>query len=127
MVPGMARVGADIRETDMQPLMTPPEVARLLGVSASWVYANKQRIGYVKVGAAVRFERSAVEGYALTCKRGPHDEEPDKWGSQSDTGKNVASGLSRKRTTVSDINARLQAQLKANGRRTSTPLPAKPH
>jgi predicted DNA-binding transcriptional regulator AlpA len=106
-------------------LLKPEDVAEKLGMSPSWVYANKAKIGFVKVGAAVRFEYSDVESYASRCKRGPHIEEP-QWESQSDTGKNAAAGSLRKRTTVSDINTRLQAHAKGSGRQGSTQLRAKP-
>jgi excisionase family DNA binding protein len=104
----------------MQPLLTPQEVAGLLGVSASWVYANKARIGFITIGKAVRFESDDVTRYALSRKRGPQHEER-KWESQSDTGKSATAGSSRKRTTVSDINARLQAPRKGKGRHANTP------
>ena len=104
----------------MQPLLTPQDVATLLGVSASWVYTNKARIGFITIGTAVRFDSADVERYAQSRKRGPQHEERMKWESQSDTGKAATSGLSRKRTTVSDINARLKGLRKAGGRQTST-------
>ncbi|BCB06754.1 hypothetical protein HHSLTHF2_06440 [Vreelandella venusta] len=103
----------------MQPLMTPQDVATLLGVSASWVYTNKAQIGFITIGKAVRFDSADVERYAQSRKRGPQHEER-KWESQSDTEKAATSGLSRKRTTVSDINARLQVIRKASVRQTST-------
>ncbi|MEH6641438.1 helix-turn-helix domain-containing protein [Vreelandella glaciei] len=104
----------------MQALLNPQEVANLLGVSASWVYANKARIGFITIGTAVRFESDDVTRYAQSRKRGPQHEER-KWESQSDTGKSAAVGSSRKRTTVSDINARLQAPRKGKSRQTNTP------
>lgn len=105
-------------------LLRPEEVAEKLGMSLSWVYSNKQNIGYIQFGKAVRFEQSAVESYAESCKRGPQNEER-KWESQSDTGKNAGVGSLRKRTTVSDINARLQATGKVKNKQTNTPHRAK--
>jgi predicted DNA-binding transcriptional regulator AlpA len=101
-------------------LLKPEDVAEKLGMSPSWVYANKAKIGFVKVGTALRFESDDVTRYALSRKRGPQHEER-KWESQSDTGKSAVVGSSRKRTTVSDINARLQAPRKVKSRRVNTP------
>jgi excisionase family DNA binding protein len=101
-------------------LLRPEQVAESLGMSPSWVYSNKHRIGFIQLGKAVRFEQSAVESYAESCKRGPQNEER-KWESQSDTGKNAVVGSLRKRTTVSDINARLQAPGKVKNKQTNTP------
>jgi excisionase family DNA binding protein len=44
-------------------LLTVPEVAEILGVSTGWVYANKARIGYSRIGGSVRFEPAAVQVY----------------------------------------------------------------
>ena len=101
-------------------LLRPEEVAEKLGMSLSWVYSNKHRIGFIQFGTAVRFDRDDVTRYAQSRKRGPQNEER-KWESQSDTGKSAVAGSSRKRTTVSDINARLQAPGKAKSRQRSTP------
>ncbi|WP_111414532.1 helix-turn-helix domain-containing protein [Halomonas lactosivorans] len=101
-------------------LLRPDQVAEWLGMSTSWVYGNKHRIGFVQIGSAVRFERSAVERYAESCKRGPQLEERDKWESQSDTGKRGTGGWSRKRTTVTDINERLRGIEKGSDRRGNT-------
>ncbi|WP_185858904.1 helix-turn-helix domain-containing protein [Vreelandella nanhaiensis] len=109
----------------MQPLLTPQDVATLLGVSSSWVYSNKSRIGFITIGTAVRFDSDDVTRYALSRKRGPQHDEERKWESQSDTEKAATSGSSRKRTTVSDINARLKAPRKVSARPTSTQRHAK--
>ena len=101
------------------PLLKPEQVAELLGMGISWVYSNKHRIGYIQLGNAVRFEQCEVERYAESCKRGPQNEER-KWESQFDTEKAVTNGSSRKRTTVSDINARLLATGKAKNRPANT-------
>ena len=108
----------------MERLLTPQEVATLLGVSTSWVYANKGALGYVMIGTAVRFDSADIERYAQSRKRGPQHEER-KWESQSDTGKAATSGSSRRRTTVSDINARLKATGRAKSRHANTPPHAK--
>ena len=107
-------------------LLRPEQVAEWLGMSLSWVYGNKHRIGFVQIGSAVRFEQSAVERYAESCKRGPQPEERDTWESQSDTGKRGTGGLSRKRTTVTDINDRLRGIEKGGDRRGSMPRSVKP-
>ena len=45
-------------------LLTPGEVAVLLRVPATWVYAHQQEIpGWVRLGRYVRFRRSAVEEF----------------------------------------------------------------
>lgn len=107
-------------------LLRPEQVAEWLGMSLSWVYSNKHRIGFVQFGTAVRFEQSAVERYAESCKRGPQPEERDTWESQSDTEKRGTGGLSRRRTTVSDINDRLREIEKESGKHGSTLRSAKP-
>lgn len=43
------------------PLLTAEEVAAMLQVPTTWVYANKERIpGYKRLGRYVRFVRAAV-------------------------------------------------------------------
>lgn len=105
--------------------MAPQEVADELGMSLSWVYENKHRIGYLQFGTAVRFERTDVEEYAGRCKRGPSNGERTKWESLCDTEKRGTAGLSRKRTTVSDINERLTDLGKGKSKRASTSRPAR--
>jgi len=101
-------------------LLKPEQVAERLGMSMSWVYGNKHQIGYVQMGSAIRFEECAVEGYAESCKRGPHNEER-KWESQSDTEKTATNGLLRKTTTVDDIKNRLRATEKAKNKPVNMP------
>ncbi|MBA2779399.1 helix-turn-helix domain-containing protein [Halomonas kenyensis] len=101
-------------------LLRPEQVAEWLGMSPSWVYGNKHRIGFVQIGSAVRFERSAVERYAESCKRGPLPEDRETWESQSDTGKRGTGGWSRKRTRVTDINERLRGIERGSARRGNT-------
>ncbi|SFT80108.1 helix-turn-helix domain-containing protein [Halomonas saccharevitans] len=108
-------------------LLRPDQVAERLGMSLSWVYVNKHKIGFVQFGTAVRFEQIAVERYAENCKRGPQPEERDTWESQSDTGKRGTGGWSRKRTTVTDINERLKGIERGSGRRGNTQRSAKPN
>ncbi|MBS9403713.1 hypothetical protein KG088_08730 [Halomonas sp. TRM85114] len=96
-------------------------------MSLSWVYSNKHKIGFVHIGTSVRFEQSAVERYAESCKRGPQPEERDTWELQSDTGKKGSGGWSRKLTTVSDINDRLRGIERGSGRRGNTQRSAKPN
>lgn len=43
-------------------LLTVQDVARILRVSPSWVYTNKARIGYVRVGG-LRFEPEDVRRF----------------------------------------------------------------
>ncbi|WP_422674273.1 helix-turn-helix domain-containing protein [Billgrantia sulfidoxydans] len=110
-----------VREADVtKAFLRPDQVAQRLGMSPSWVYSNKHRIGFVQIGTAVRFEQSVVERYAESCKRGPQPEERETWESQSDTGKRGTGGWSRKRTTVTDINERLRGIERGSDRRGST-------
>ena len=95
-------------------LLTTDEVAELLAMSPSWVYANKHRIGFVQFGSAVRFEQSAVERYAKSCRRGPQRKEDRKWDTQSRTGKIAAHGSSAARTTAS-VLSELFAQKEKQG------------
>jgi len=45
-------------------LMTPDEVARVLRVHRSWVYAHQQELpGFVRLGRYVRFRRIAIEEF----------------------------------------------------------------
>ncbi|MDT8895436.1 helix-turn-helix domain-containing protein [Halomonas sp. I1] len=106
-------------------LLTPEDVAQQLAMSLSWVYANKHRIGYHQIGTAIRFEPKDVAAYSEGCKRGPQTGGRNTWESLSATGRSETGGLSRKRTTVSDINKRLQGLEKGSARRTSTRPSAK--
>lgn len=60
------------------PLLTPQEVAELLGVPLSWVYKRTERgasnrMPHVKLGKYLRFERAALERWldqrAAVCGR----------------------------------------------------------
>ena len=86
------------------PLLRPEQVAERLGMSLSWVYANKPHIGFVQLGSAVRFEQSAVERYAKSCRRGPQRKEDRKWDTQSRTGKIAARGSSAAPSTASALS-----------------------
>lgn len=57
----------------MPRLLTADEVADLLPVTRSWVYAQarEERIPYVRLGRYVRFEQQAVEEWITTQRRGP--------------------------------------------------------
>lgn len=108
-------------------LLRPEQVARQLGMSLSWIYGHKHEIGFIQFGSAIRFEQGAVERYAESCKRGPQPEERDTWELQSDIGKRETGGWSRKRTTVSDISARLRGIEKGKGKRGNTLPNARPN
>lgn len=48
----------------MLKLLTPRDVARALGVSETWVYRNKEAIGFLRIGPRlVRFTEAAVLAY----------------------------------------------------------------
>jgi excisionase family DNA binding protein len=53
----MSPAGASLR------LMTAEEVAEILGVSRAYVYNEKWRIGFVKLGRVIRFRLEAVESF----------------------------------------------------------------
>jgi predicted DNA-binding transcriptional regulator AlpA len=56
---------------ELEKLLTPEQLAELLGVKLSWVYRHsapgcdppEQRLPSVKVGRKVRFERSAIQAW----------------------------------------------------------------
>jgi excisionase family DNA binding protein len=61
-------------EGRQEKLLTAPEVAEWLGVSARWVLAhaaglNRPVLPSVKLGKAVRFERGDVEEFIRQCAR----------------------------------------------------------
>jgi excisionase family DNA binding protein len=57
-----------------EPLLTVSDVARLLSVKASWVYAQvedpKSKLPFVRVGRYVRFESAAIAAYITGNRRG---------------------------------------------------------
>ena len=64
-------------------LLKTEEAARLLGVDAEWVRANRVALGAVKLGdgpkARLRFPREAIDAYLAARKVGaslPSDEQP---------------------------------------------------
>jgi excisionase family DNA binding protein len=62
----------------LRPLLTADEVAALLGVKRSWVYAEARagRIPHVRLGRYTRFSADSVEAWALERERGPVPERP---------------------------------------------------
>jgi excisionase family DNA binding protein len=65
-------VARDLRAipVDKTPLMTPDEVANVLRVHRSWVYAHQQEIpGLVRLGRYVRFRRVAIVEFL--CEKFP--------------------------------------------------------
>ena len=95
-------------------LLKPEQVAELLGMSPSWVYSNKQNIGYVQFGKAVRFELDAVTEYARGCRRDPQLKEDRKWDTQFHTGKIEVRGSSEQASTAS-VLSKLFAQKEKRG------------
>lgn len=57
----------------MNRLLTAQEVAQLLSVPTSWVYAEARagRIPHVRMGRYCRFARDSVEEWARALERGP--------------------------------------------------------
>jgi excisionase family DNA binding protein len=57
----------------MNRLLTAQEVAELLSVPASWVYAEARasRIPHVRMGRYCRFSRDSIEEWARGLERGP--------------------------------------------------------
>jgi len=68
---GMDNMETDPERIELQtsaiensPLMTPEEVAKVLRVHRSWVYAHQQDLpGLVRLGRYVRFRRIAIEEF----------------------------------------------------------------
>jgi len=54
-------------------LLTAEEVAALLQVTCSWVYAQtrRHRIPHLRLGRYVRYRRSALEGWMEEMERSP--------------------------------------------------------
>lgn len=57
----------------MRALLTADEVAALLGVKRSWVYAEARagRIPHLMLGRYTRFCADSIEAWALERERGP--------------------------------------------------------
>ncbi|MFM9270180.1 helix-turn-helix domain-containing protein [Halomonas elongata] len=89
----------------MDRLLTPDQVAEQLGMSQSWVYANKHRIGYHQIGTAIRFEPGDVAAYAKRCRCGPQIGEDRLWDTPSRKGRTVTRGSSAQRSTVTELSA----------------------
>ncbi len=49
-------------------LLTPTEVAEMLRLSRSKVYELKEKIGFLKIGGAVRFRSDAVVRFLEGCE-----------------------------------------------------------
>jgi predicted DNA-binding transcriptional regulator AlpA len=51
-------------DPDRNALATPVEVAKMLRVQATWVYAHQQELpGLLRLGRYVRFRRAAIEEF----------------------------------------------------------------
>ncbi len=62
----LALLGQEVQgaaPTDSPRLLDADEVAARLGIEKQFVYRNKQSLGAVRVGRAVRFPERAVEKY----------------------------------------------------------------
>ena len=76
------RIGAisvPAKNTEIDPLLHPTHVAKLLGVSLSWL--AKSRLNgtgprFVKIGRAVRYAHSAVREFILSRQRLSTSEQP---------------------------------------------------
>jgi predicted DNA-binding transcriptional regulator AlpA len=65
-------MSAATKTNELDPLLHPVQVAKLLGVSSSWL--AKSRLNgtgprFVKIGRAVRYAQSAVRDYILSRQR----------------------------------------------------------
>jgi predicted DNA-binding transcriptional regulator AlpA len=65
-------MNAPLKKNDIDPLLHPTEVAKILGVSNSWL--SKSRLTstgprFIKIGRAVRYTMSAVREYILSRQR----------------------------------------------------------
>ncbi len=52
----------------MTTLLTVSDVARMCKLSPSTIYSRKEKIGYLKIGGAVRFRPEDVAQYLDGCK-----------------------------------------------------------
>jgi excisionase family DNA binding protein len=66
-------VGAPEQHSVDDPLLTAGEVAALMRVTQSWVYAETRRNGlpHLRLGRYVRYRRSAIERWMDGVERGP--------------------------------------------------------
>jgi excisionase family DNA binding protein len=54
-------------DTDHDVLATPAEVAKMLRVPATWVYAHQNELpGLLRLGRYVRFRRTSIEQFLLS-------------------------------------------------------------
>jgi predicted DNA-binding transcriptional regulator AlpA len=65
-------MNAPLKTNDIDPLLHPPHVAKLLGVSESWL--AKSRLNgtgprFIKIGRAVRYAMSAVREFIKSRQR----------------------------------------------------------
>lgn len=60
-------------ESDDDRLLTAGDVAELMRVTRSWVYAEtrKNAMPHLRLGRYVRYRRSAIEAWMCTIERGP--------------------------------------------------------
>jgi predicted DNA-binding transcriptional regulator AlpA len=71
-------MNAQVRASTIDPLLHPRDVAKLLGVSTSWL--AKARLSgngprFVKIGRAVRYLESSLKEYIKARMRGSTSEE----------------------------------------------------
>ena len=59
------------RRTDVQ-LLRVEDVARMLNLSKSEIYSIKEKIGFYKIGGAIRFSSDDVESFLASCRSDGH-------------------------------------------------------
>jgi predicted DNA-binding transcriptional regulator AlpA len=60
------------KTNEIDPLLHPPQVAKLLGVSQSWLAKSRLTgtgLRFIKIGRAVRYAKSAVGEFILARQR----------------------------------------------------------
>jgi predicted DNA-binding transcriptional regulator AlpA len=65
-------MGAPAKTNELDPLLHPVQVAKLLGVSLSWLAKSRMNgtgPRFVKIGRAVRYAMSAVQEYIKSHQR----------------------------------------------------------
>jgi len=65
-------MGAPAKTNELDPLLHPVQVAKLLGVSLSWLAKSRMNgtgPRFVKIGRAVRYAMSAVQEYIKSRQR----------------------------------------------------------